>query len=389
MLPKSIETISLSHLHQLVSDRATESEILEFKRNNYRINNTNAEDKKRQCKELLKDTSAFANTRGGDLILGIAEDNGAAASLVGIQTGNADGLKRQMIQIIRNGTVPKIPFSIHTVHIKDDYHVFIVRVRQSGHLHRVVYQGKQGGFFGRNSGGVYEMDSHEVTLKSQQSQTLKQRIESFRKDRVDAIANDEMPVELASQHRMILHLIPEESYCGYEIEQQNLFAFLQWMPLPHFTGGWSYEHNSEGMVSFDRRTNHHSSGYVQLYRNGIVESVADDVTFFHPNDDGRRHRLFKTDYRRELPSAMKNYMTLLRNIGVQPPVWFCMSFLGLNGVEILSNDFLRSTGRPIRETRLLFSFQEIEDLDLDLIALLKPNWDKLWNAAGFPHSPAS
>jgi hypothetical protein len=334
--------------------------------------------------------SAYANaaTRGGDLILGIGENKGAAASLVGIQTENADGLKRQMIQIIRNGTVPKLPFSIHTVHIENDCHAFIIRVRQSVHLHRVVYQGEQGGFFARDSGGVHEMDSHEVAVKSQQSQTLKQRIEGFRKYRVDAVFNNDTPVELPSGQRMILHLIPEESFSGFEIEHPDLLWFLQWMPIPHFTGGWSYEHNSDGIVSFDRHADLPPSGYVQLYRNGVVEAVADDVTFFHPNDIAKKHRLFKTDYRRGLLSAMNTYMILLRNIGVQPPMWFSMSFVGLNAVEILSNDFLRSPGRPIREKKLLFPFQEIEDFDIDLKALLKPNWDKLWNAAGFPHSPA-
>ena len=38
MLPRDLETIDLSHLQQLVSDRVTESEILDFKRDNYRIN---------------------------------------------------------------------------------------------------------------------------------------------------------------------------------------------------------------------------------------------------------------------------------------------------------------------------------------------------------------
>jgi hypothetical protein len=40
MLPKDLESINVSHLHQLVADHATESEILEFKRQNYRINST-------------------------------------------------------------------------------------------------------------------------------------------------------------------------------------------------------------------------------------------------------------------------------------------------------------------------------------------------------------
>lgn len=387
MLRKNLEENTLADLQDVVAQRWPESETLDFKRDNYRINSTNPDDKKRQCKELLKDVSAFANTRGGDLILGIGEDKGAAASLVGIQTDNADGLKRQMIQIIRNGTDPKIPFSIHTVHIHDDFHAFIIRVRQSGHLHRVVYQGEQGGFFARNSGGVHEMDANEIAAKSQQSQTLRQQIEAFRKDRVQAIADAEMPIDLPSPHKIVLHLIPEEAFCGFEIGQQDLTYFLQWMPLLHFTGGWSQDHNVEGMVSFDRVPGMPSSGYVQLYRNGIIESVADDVTFFHPMDQSKKQRLFKTDYLREVPARLLNYLELYQRLGVNPPVWLFMSFVGMNGVGILSNDFLRSGGRPIKEKQILIPGREIEDFALDAKAFLKPGWDKLWNAAGFPYCP--
>lgn len=92
-------------------------------------------------------------------------------------------------------------------------------------------------------------------------------------------------------------------------------------------------------------------------------------------------------YRRELRSALKEYLTLLSNIAAQPPVWFSLSFVGLDGTEIFSNDFLRTPGRPIREKKLLFPLQEIEEVDVDPAVLLKPNWDKLWNAAGFSHSP--
>lgn len=78
---------------------------------------------------------------------------------------------------------------------------------------------------------------------------------------------------------------------------------------------------------------------------------------------------------------------MLSKIAARTPVWFSMSFIGLDGTGIFSNDFLRTPGRPIRETKLLFSLQEIEELDIDPAVLLKPNWDKLWNAAGFSHSP--
>lgn len=388
MLRQTLEDNSISDLQKLVTGGVTESVRIEFKRDNYRLSSSNPDDKKRQCKELLKDVSAFANSQGGDLIIGIEENNGAASSLVGVQTPDIDNLKRQMIAIIRNGTDPRIQFAIHTIPVASDHHAIVIRVQQGAHApHRVVYQGEQCGFWGRDSGGAHELDAREIADLSRRSQSLSDQITDFRRTRVEAIGEGNMPIELPTRQKLVLHLIPEAAFQDFHIEQQDLGFFLEHMPILHFTGGWSQEHNVNGMVSFDRQQGIPPSGYVQLYRSGIVESVADDVTFFLTADVAQRHRLFKTDYRQEVPSRFRNYFELYRRLGVNPPIWLFISFVGLDGVEILSNDFLRSTGRPIREVLLLAPGVEVDDFTTDPRTLLKPGWDYLWQAAGYPGSP--
>lgn len=387
MLKKNLEENGLVDLEKLVADRVSEGMYIEFKRDNYRLSGKD-DDKKKQCKEMLKDTSAFANANGGDLILGIDEADHTASKLVGIKTDDVDGLKRQMIAIIRNGTDPKISFSIHTVHVRDDYHAFIIRVRPSGNApHRVVYQGEQGGFWARNSGGAHEMTGPEIADLSRQSKSLTERIEAFRKERVEAISKNECPVNLSSPRRMVFHFIPEAALLEFEVEPQNLVFYIQWMPILHPVGSQTHEHNSDGMVSFDRDRGIPTSGYVQLYRNGIVESVADDPTFFNPHDQAKKTRLFDHGYFREIPPRVKNYFTLLERLEVPPPVWFYMSFIGLEGCQVYSNDFFRSTGKPIKEKLLLMPGQEIENYQTDINGLIKPGFDKLWNAAGYPNCP--
>ena len=233
MLPAILEQTTLADLQKLVDGRVPESIKLDFKRDNYRINNKKSpEDQKNQCKELLKDTSAFANSEGGDLIIGIDEDKGAAGTVIGFETTDADGLKRQIIDIIRNGTNPKIAFSIHWVELSADRYVFIIRIRKSSHgPHMSSYQGEPGTYWCRNSGGAHEMTPHEIAALSRQSKSLKQQIEDFRKGRVEAIASDETPVDLSTPQRITFHFIPEATFTGFEIKQQDLVYFAQWMPM--------------------------------------------------------------------------------------------------------------------------------------------------------------
>lgn len=228
------------------------------------------------------------------------------------------------------------------------------------------YQGEPGTYWCRNSGGAHEMTPNEIAELSRQSKSLKDQIEDFRKGRVEAIARNETPVDLSTPQRMVFHFIPEATFTGFEIKQQDFVYFAQWMPMLHYVGGWSHEHNSEEMVTFDRHTKPTPSAYVQLYRNGIIEAVADDVTWFQPSDTQKQTRWFSHDYIRMVPARIKNYFELYGRLEVPPPVWFFMSFIGLDGSRVWCNNFLRSTGKPIREKILLTPGQEIDDFGVEI-----------------------
>lgn len=388
MLPDILEQTTIADIQKLVTDRVPESIKLEYKRDNYRINNTNADDKKKQCKELLKDTSAFANSQGGDLIIGVDEPKGTSGSVVGIETSDADNLKRQMIAIIRNGTDLTLVFTIHTVELSTDRHVLIIRVRRSSHgPHKVSFQGEPGSYWCRDSGGAHEMTSQEVGKLAKQSQSLLEQIEAFRKNRIEAIDRNECPVALSSHRRMVFHFIPEVAFSGFRVKSHDLVSHIPWMPILHFVVSQTHEYNSDGIVTYDRDAGIPTSGYVQLYRNGIVESVVHEPTFFNPNDLAKQTRLFDHSYIREIQPRLKNYFELFRKLEVLPPVWLYMSFIGLDGCQVYSNDFLRSQSKLIREKTLLMPGQEIEDFGADIKGMIKPGFDKLWNAGGYPNCP--
>ena len=54
---------------------------------------TTKKEKVKQYEELLKDVSSFANTEGGDLIIGMTEDGGIPKEVCGFETKDPDGYK--------------------------------------------------------------------------------------------------------------------------------------------------------------------------------------------------------------------------------------------------------------------------------------------------------
>ena len=83
MLLDSLDSINANHLNALVDDGVRESRSLEFKA-------TLALGNESEKKEFLADVSALANDGGGDPILGVDEDNGAASAVVGLDSFDPD-----------------------------------------------------------------------------------------------------------------------------------------------------------------------------------------------------------------------------------------------------------------------------------------------------------
>ena len=81
--------------------------------------------------EFLADVSSFANTLGGDLVIGVAEKKGLPTALTPFM-GDGDSEKRRLEQIALSGLEPRIPnFQIRSVPISTGGHVIIIRAPRS------------------------------------------------------------------------------------------------------------------------------------------------------------------------------------------------------------------------------------------------------------------
>lgn len=106
LLGVTIPEVDEAALERLVAGAAREEQDLEYKRELY--GNTDKEKK-----DLAGDVAALANTVGGLLILGIQENNGAAAGLMPVQLSDQEEVRIR--QVVASLVVPYPQVTVHRI----------------------------------------------------------------------------------------------------------------------------------------------------------------------------------------------------------------------------------------------------------------------------------
>jgi len=382
MLPSKLEDVTLDELQQLVDDAVPEGKPIEYKKEFYRLDSTDKDDKIEQHEELLKDVSSFANTNGGDLIIGMKSKEGIPIEVCGFPNTNPDGLKLRISELLQHHLEPRISVAMHPIAHSTGRIVLVIRVQQSTiGPHRVVYQRRFGQFWARNDAGVYRMDTSDLRRAFTSSKSVKDEITKFRLDRVDAIRDAKTPVPLPPGPKVICHILPLESFTSQvEHTMQAMENQLVNLPMLTFTGGWSQKYTEHGLVTCDSLHQPPSSGYVQLFRNGVIESVsAAEVTYTFPNYP--QIPFFTSYYVQWLIRALPKYFTVLRSLGTVPPVQIFITLTGMQGVRIHVE---HQVGTPFDRDVILLPVVEVPTLAIDDFAsLLQSSFNWLWNTAGY------
>jgi len=126
-------------------------------------------------------------------------------------------------------------------------------------------------------------------------------------------------------------------------------------------------------------------GYAQLFRTGIIEA-ADNDAFVDGYIKG-----YKLD--EVLVKAVDRYFRLLRELGIESPVFLLLSLVGAGDYRMLQKGgplHSYSKLRTVDRDDLLVPEVMVESLDQDLHALqqrMRPLLDAVWNAVRLPHSP--
>ena len=371
MISKHIDSIVFQDVQELLDNSVAESKTIEYK---LTLPTSANSDKI----PFLAEICSFANTAGGDLLIGIEEDNGVPTSIQGCQVADPDSEVLRLDSTIRTGLDPRFSsFTVRALPLPTlKAYAFLIRTdRSPTSPHKVTANDK---FYGRTSAGKYPLDVGELRHAFALSQQIADRIQSFRTDRFIAIRANEAPLQLAQGLKMVLHILPLTAFTGGN--QLDIAAWYRgqgprFQPLG--SSSYGYALNLEGVLAYSGSRSDSHRSYTQLYRTGAIEAVE----VYGPRD-GKRY-LPSVRYEQVITDFVRHTLQLLTHFSVEPPTCVFLSFLDAQGYQLGTNRFFDFDELHALE-RQDYRFPEvwIDDYKTDVACALKPVFDMVWNAFG-------
>ncbi len=380
MLPDQLDSVDEGHLNALVTDGVRESRSLEFKAMLLWGNDS-------EKKEFLADVSAFANAGGGDLILGIEEDNGTASAVVGLNSFDPDKDALRIESIVRDGVAPRIVgLRVRRVALTSGRPLVIIRVPNSlNRPHMVVFK-QWSRFYSRNSAGKYQLDVQELRSAFVASESVTERIRQFRIERIDAILQGNTPAPLSGKSYVCIHMIPISAFePAFSFDVARVQENGETLP-PIGRRGWNPRVNFDGLLFFTPAHPDGASSYVQLFRNGIIEAVdCGRLAQVEPHPQRPDKYIPSFAYERDIVRAVGDYIRFYKKCEMPPPVLVGVGILNVKGFRMGTNDIFE-VGSRIDRDHLILPDQLAESLGLDAASFLRPCFDQIWNACGHDRS---
>ena len=333
LLGKNFDAIDGDTIKSLIDGGASESVHLEFKRDTY--GNADADKK-----EFLKDITAFANTLGGHLIIGVDENDGIATSLEPISENIDDELQR-LENIARTGIEPTIT-GLRMKRI-DNENVIVIHIPRSFNPpHRVIYKGSNR-YYGRNSSGKHELSLEELRQSFGEQRSIEERAKSFVGQRFLSIQAGDGIMPLPEKNgTLVMHLVPLLNF-GTERridvvkikELQETNSHFNRIDSP---GSGSQRINLEGYCVYHSDTP--CQAYTQIFNNGVVEATNTSLfrRYKHPYPTKRDRVYWREFSGRDLPlsliEAINDYMQGLHALEIMPPILLQISMMGIKGIEM-------------------------------------------------------
>jgi len=373
MLSKPLPDLRLEDIAALKTNGVAESRVIDFK-------SAAAGSSDRDKKEFLADVTAFANASGGDMVFGIETRDGLPSEVDGIELEDADKEILRLGDLIRSGAEPRLTyFDMVWIPISGKRGVLVLRIPRSWTApHRVTLQGHDK-FYVRNSAGKHPMNVDELRHAFTLTEALIERVRRFRMERIDLILNAEGPIALQDGPKLMFHLAPLSAF----VDPPNLrfSADITTRLRPFGAGSWSHMHTLEGFAAYPGSS---EEGIVRAYslafRNGVIEAVA----ALPVNEQNGVRSLSLNRVQNYVLESWGPYFDILRQHGVQPPVYAAISLIGVRGLAPVADVGLDLYGAQYRRDQLILPELEITAAMSQTRPhiVMRPVFDILANAFG-------
>ena len=223
-------------------------------------------------------------------------------------------------------------------------------------------------------GGAFDGKSiHNETIEANRD-----IIRHFYNSRLEIIINDKAPIQLKKKPKIAMHIIP---IVGFDLKRPIDVKSDQYIRILQPLGamGWNHKYNFDGLLTFDGQRNAPCNSYLQLFRNGIIETV-DSLML---DDDVFGKTIPSLLYEETLIFALKKYMKFEHDLGFELPLLAIVSMLGVKGYTMAVDPRISRQKCAIDRDSLILPEILIEDYELDAARLLRPAFDIVWQATGF------
>ncbi|MEW8659532.1 MAG: ATP-binding protein [Candidatus Thiodiazotropha endolucinida] len=337
----------------------------------------------RDKKEFLKDISAFANSHGGHLVIGVQEEEGSIVDIPGIDT-DCDAEILRFEQMLRNAIEPKIPdVRMKQINLANGNRVILIRIPRSWNPpHRVTAQGSNK-FYTRHSAGIHEPGIEELRAMFNQSESALEKAKIFRDNRISQISAGEGARPLVGNGRLFFHIIPTAAFSGLinlDVEEiHNIHQSFR----PIASRGMNSGFNFHGYRN--ERDSDLCHGYTQIYRNGIVEATMANIV---RERDGQL-LIGGLGIEQYFFEIYENYLNGLRDLNVPLPLIAMISLEGVMGARYAVYNNMFADQEPLLNDNLICLPEcvlESYGTTQDYHKAIRPAFDAVWNAIGYARS---
>jgi Putative DNA-binding domain len=369
-----LQSVSKTDLEAL---EAFEGLQIEYKRDLYARTADGAE-------EFLKDVSSFANTAGGHIIIGMDENGGLPTNLIGIE-GNLDAEKQRLESLLRDRIEPRmVGIGMQPVPLSNGRNALVIRIPKSWNPPHamVVNHGRR--FYARNSAGAHPASVDELRAMFTAASTFLDRAREFHRKRLLQLHNNDTPPQFPELGgRLVLHIVPFSAF-GSETMLDPKAMECEDLP-PLWSRGYNRGYNVEGYLTTHEGGQSRAFSYLQVFRNGIIETVAGDVR--EPYASGTL-RLRAVQVESEVIQRVSSSMTALSHAEVQPPMLIMLGGARMDKTMVVGPEVGFGPPSPpslLRKSELHLPAVTIEGYGemSDYARALKQVFDALWNAAGY------
>lgn len=377
------DSIDEKALQDLIENEVRESIVLDFKRD---LPGKSDEDKR----EFLRDVTAFANAEGGDLIFGMAEDDGVAKDLVGLDAKGIDDETLRLNNLLRDGVDPRIHgLNMEPVPLENGRQALKIRIPKSLEAPHLVQLGNYRQFWIRNPSGKHSMSATEVKATVMRTQDWKQRAEEWRTSRVEAIDSQNGPVLMETGPCLHIHFVPlpiaEEilSLSSKSIRTQLIKL------VPEGIQAWNSRMTFDGfLVARDLPGSTDKNYWYWLWHHGgRAEFVL--TMFPYKNPQTQRQSISGEEVETRIHEALLGFLHARHMMQTQGPFLMLISLTGFEDLSLSSKDPSMDIFCPPLFDRHAYFIPGLlaEDTPPDLWKLLSPAINRLWQAAGRTKSP--